>query len=609
MEEGKAINIIKLMEDNPLTKLNGTYNNKLINKIKENFNEMEQQMFVSSFFCYLNYHPTNDYVIDLDDAWKWLGFSQKAIAKRSMEKWFIEGKDYKVSLYRSAYQIDSIRGGQNRETIMLNIDTFKLFCIKADTKKANEIHHYFVKLEKTLQELLHEESTELKQQLEKMEDIKINFSETLNKEKETEKQKILQQQYGNTGSVVYFIRVKTFEDGKYVIKIGQSLKGVDARYDEHKTNYEECVLLNCVSVLKSVDFERYIHNHEKIRPHKYKKLENHTSENELFLIGGGLTMDTINRIIKDNIKQYNEYTKADFDILEMKIENLELKNQILTNHLKEKKLYTETVIEQPITEPTLTPENTTLLQKLKELEVQNAQIIKTISTIQQSRIITGFGQINRTVGPRLLQINPDTKTIHQIHETLSDCLKESNFQNKRPSIEKAISENLIYNRYRWLYADRNENVEDVLQRMPPSKISKVTNLGYIAKLNKEQSIIITVYLDRKTAAELNGFEKHSALDMPVKNGTIVKDHYYKLFDDCADELQRIFIEQNGLPMLYKLGVGRFTKDGQLREEYMCKYDCIKRLKIGDKTLAKVLDKEVAYMDDFFRSIGSKLQIP
>ena len=36
------------------------------------------------------------------------------------------------------------RGGHNKETIMLNIETFKKFCLKAGTKKADEIHEYYI---------------------------------------------------------------------------------------------------------------------------------------------------------------------------------------------------------------------------------------------------------------------------------------------------------------------------------------------------------------------------------------------------------------------------------------------------------------------------------
>jgi phage anti-repressor protein len=48
-------------------------------------------------------------------------------------------------------------GGFNKETIMLNINTFKKFCLKADTQKADQVHDYYIKLEELLQETVNEE--------------------------------------------------------------------------------------------------------------------------------------------------------------------------------------------------------------------------------------------------------------------------------------------------------------------------------------------------------------------------------------------------------------------------------------------------------------------
>jgi hypothetical protein len=53
---------------------------------------------LTSFYCYLNYNTTNDFVIDLDDVWKWVGFSVKIKAKTLLEKYFKEEIDYKKSL-------------------------------------------------------------------------------------------------------------------------------------------------------------------------------------------------------------------------------------------------------------------------------------------------------------------------------------------------------------------------------------------------------------------------------------------------------------------------------------------------------------------------------
>ena len=44
-----SIDIVKLIEKNPLVKLTGNYQSSMIDKIKEKFNTYEQQLFVSSF--------------------------------------------------------------------------------------------------------------------------------------------------------------------------------------------------------------------------------------------------------------------------------------------------------------------------------------------------------------------------------------------------------------------------------------------------------------------------------------------------------------------------------------------------------------------------------
>ena len=180
-----SVDIVNLIETNPITKLNGNYQSKLIEKVKTHFTDYEQQMFVASFYCYLNYNKS-DFVIDLDNIWRWLGFASKFNSKRLLEKCFIIekdykillnhqvrqsddtiiNKDYKILLLTKERQSDDTRGGHNKETFMLTIETFKKYCMKAGTKKADEIHDYFIKLEEILHEIIKEESDELKLQLE-----------------------------------------------------------------------------------------------------------------------------------------------------------------------------------------------------------------------------------------------------------------------------------------------------------------------------------------------------------------------------------------------------------------------------------------------------------
>ena len=163
----EQLDIVKLIEETPITKLSKDYNVKLLTKIKENFTNFEQQLFLSSFYCYLNCEPIKEFVIDLDDVWKWLEFSSKQKALRIVEKYFIINTDYiQLNLLNQLVKQDEkTHGGHNKEKFMLNINTFKNLCLKAQTKKADEIHKYYLKLEQILHQTIDEENDELKLQL------------------------------------------------------------------------------------------------------------------------------------------------------------------------------------------------------------------------------------------------------------------------------------------------------------------------------------------------------------------------------------------------------------------------------------------------------------
>ena len=63
----ESLDIVKLIEKNSLTRLSKDYESKLINKIKTNFTDTQQQLFVASFYCFLNYDSKKDFVINFDN--------------------------------------------------------------------------------------------------------------------------------------------------------------------------------------------------------------------------------------------------------------------------------------------------------------------------------------------------------------------------------------------------------------------------------------------------------------------------------------------------------------------------------------------------------------
>jgi len=584
----QSLNIINLIEKNPITKLSNTYNNKLLKKIKDNFTETQQQLFISSFYCYLNYNQNTDFVIDLDNIWQWLGFSQKARASELLEKQFIIDTDYKIV---SQEQKDG-RGGHNKKTIMLNIKTFKLFCIKAATKKANEIHEYFIKLEELLQDVIQEESNELKLQLEKKNvEIEINKQEFSIKVQQ-EKEKMLLREFGSIGAIVYIVKVKSYQTGEYVIKIGESRKGITARYNEHKSSYDEILLLDCFMCKRSKDFENFLHGHDKIRLNRVSDLKGHENERELFLIGKNLSYKTLLDIINMNIKQYNEF---DIEKLYQEIESIK---QLIISPIQDQDNNYDSLQE-------LVQINKLILNKVENLEKSNKEILEKLNS-NQTKTTTGFNEPLPTIGARLQQINPETMQLVKVFETVSECLKiNSNY--KRPSLDKAVRENTIYHGFRWLYVDR-ELDPNTIYSIVPTKQTKIQHNDFIVKLNQEKTEILNIYLDRKTASIANSYKSDSSLDEPVKSGSLYKGFYYILYNDCPDELKNKFIEEKGEPILYKDGIGQYDSNGKLIREFICKNNCCKSLGISDKSLRKALEKNIMYNNYYYKHLGSKLQI-
>lgn len=384
----EAFNIVELIEKNPISRLSGTYQNRLLKKIKEKFTEKEQQLFVASFYCYLNY-DRKDFVVDLDDVWKWLQFSTKQKAKELLEKTFIIDIEYKKSLNLQVKRSGHVKGGQNKETILLTIDTFKKFCLKAGTKQADEIHEYYIKLEETIQESVQEESDELKEQLEQK-TIKIKQTE---EDRDKIRERTLLEQFPNNTQCVYYGMIDNVSlQNEPLIKFGNS-NNLKNRVKQHKDTYLNFRLINAFRVDNKLQIENAI----KENPLFAERQRNITIKGKKFveiLQMEGLTIIELDKTIRDIItgieyspenyikileqnralkRQLDEQNKTDptYQMVFLSNENkrLQLENTKLLkkyNSLIRKTKTQPELQEQPIQEP-IPPINTNILQMLKRI--------------------------------------------------------------------------------------------------------------------------------------------------------------------------------------------------------------------------------------------------
>jgi phage anti-repressor protein len=95
------------------------------------------------------YKSQEEFPVDFDIAWQWLGFTQKNNAKRSLlDCGFEEGVDLLIKEQSTESQF-----GTPEEQIQLTVDCFKMWSMMVGTERGKEVRLYFLQCEKQLNKL------------------------------------------------------------------------------------------------------------------------------------------------------------------------------------------------------------------------------------------------------------------------------------------------------------------------------------------------------------------------------------------------------------------------------------------------------------------------
>jgi len=356
-------NIVEYIEKNPVVNLSNACQNRLVAKVKECFTDEEQQMFIASFYAFLKYDKDKDFVIDLDNIWKWLGFNQKEGTKRVLEKNFILDKDYIISAPPTG-GTKTGRGGHNKTTILMTVKTFKKLCLKADTKKADQIHDYYVNLEEIIHQVINEESNELKAQLE-------NQTNNIQSEKELLREKtILEQIPDNTQCIYYGIIDNKGPNDETLIKFGNS-NFLSERVDQHKKTYTNFRLVNAFKVDNKTQVENAIKTHSFLSKLRVPIKVNGVNHVELLNINQ-LSFGELDKIIKEIIVNI-EYNPENYRKLLSEHQKLKKKYKLLESKLK------NTINDKPVViydDTNVKNENLLLTEENEKLKLENVRLIR-----------------------------------------------------------------------------------------------------------------------------------------------------------------------------------------------------------------------------------------
>lgn len=586
------LNIVELIEKNPITKLTNTYQSKLIEKIKDKFNDNEKHLFVANFYCFLNYKD-NDFVVDLDNVWEWLGFSQKIRAKNLLERHFKPNIDYKILNARPSEQKKEGkdgRGGSNYQQIMLTVETFKLFCIKAGTEKAGQIHNYYVKLEKLLHEITEEQFEEIKIQFEEQKkqlENKDRILEETKQEKDKKREKTIIQNLKDK-NVVYICKIDDHytEDDKtkFIVKIGSShnikhrLAGIINTYNKNAK------LLEVFECYDYINFETFLHKHSFITNYSYvMELSNGIKTTETYLVNQE-QYNYFVKIITDNIQQFKQKT--------LSFEEL--------NKIEEEKRKTEQEIQKKLE----------LQLQINQIEIKKLELQLEL-TREQNKVVK--------IEPKKEEIklenyviknrnNSRSPFVHQYeglppHNLIKIFECEINVSRELPEISAsalkiASRENKIYKGYRWLLVDKT-NTEPVV--LPPTVESRQQYISYIAMIDIKQTKIEKVYASQKEGAIDNGLKSNgvSTISRAIKLGSMSCHRYWKYWNDCSQEMQNEYLKTNELPEKYVSANGLRVlqidpKTNTVVATYLTKTEVLKKFQMSMTTLNNVSKNNEVY---------------
>jgi prophage antirepressor-like protein len=338
--------------------------------------------------------------------------------------------------------------------------------------------------------------------------------------------------------VVYVGYIRTI-DNKKLLKIG-STKQIKARAETLRDEFGTMYMLSVHECDANEKFEKFLHKHKKILPHRYNEIIHGTRRShEAFLLNED-SEKQLSKIIQAN--RYKYRIKKDDDTDEEK----DIILQDLEQKTKEKftELQTEVVKFQEISDGAI-------LKKAKEIEDLLQQRKAKAQNIGDDRKFKqGRGNKVQIYSPETLEL---VQTFSGELEATRPC---EIFKDHRDlsvvRIKNAISENALYKNYRWAYLDRDLS-DDTKQTLQPTVVTKQINKGVVAMINLQKTEITKVFEDQKGACEERATSP-AAISKAVNKGTQSKGFYFKNWSEITnddfpqfDEMKATYLETNELP--------------------------------------------------------------
>lgn len=411
---------------------------KLIDMMLNTFNQEELELYSKSFLMYLKYHPTEDYIVDLDLVHEFMGFPRKDVAKKFIVKHFKENEDYNIQTVsdvdsdtetghdiqgrseiappRGGAKIDP-RGGHNVEKLLMNIDTFKDACMLANTPESKKVRVYYRKLENITQRLNEQTLLDQNSLLRK---LKMN-------------EKALVSQFPKNQQCIYIGNVGV-HDNEVIIKFGES-NDLKQRVGAHRSKFETFELIYAFKVKNSKQIENIIKGLPQIQSRKRTKIIKGKNTEELIMLDDDFTITDLIKLIKKIIDE------------------TETGNQLLIEQEKTKQILAQTDVQKEQEKTKQEQEKTKQLlaqtdvqkeqEKTKQLQIQlemmKLELTRTTTTDpEEINVPSETDFYKKFFEDTMTVVDQPTTTFYKIRTTMTHYCKLNRIPEIDPSLLRAF---------------------------------------------------------------------------------------------------------------------------------------------------------------------------
>lgn len=358
---------------------------------------------------------------------------------------------------------------------------------------------------------------------------------------------------------VTYVGIIKYIGDKILIKIGSS-KNIGTRCDTLIKQYGTFTIVKLFECPCNEAFEKFLHNHAKIKPHRYDKpiYDNYVST-ETFLV----SQDELQFILR--IANHNKY---------------KFSSVVDFTHVKELELIKLQQIESQ-----------TQLAHLQQnnIEKNNKDIyVDPVILLNENRKHT------QTRGNKIQKYSADGKTLIQTYDSYAFAIRDPCVELSRTCLKDAVKNCTVYKDYRWAELERSLP-DDTIQILDSTQQSKEVKTGYVAMLNLDKTQIVKVFCDQKAAADDRKFTSSASVSKAIKQGSQSSGHYFMMWNQCSQELKEHYLQQNILPDKRSAGQ-RVEQRHPITEEvittYACIEDVVKKFKISRQTLKSACEYHI-----------------